>query len=249
MCDEWMPLIRLPLTKEQLRQLPRNGAYRYELIRGEVYLTPHPKHYHALLDLKEAAARAEVRPTEAAPVTLREVRPDDWADLAPVFAAAFRETQPFGSLDGATRRRAAEACLQRTRSGGDGPWIAPASFVAEEEGVAVGGLLVTLLPAGDPCAYDSYYWPVPPPPDCIERRLGRPHLTWVFVSPDQAGRGAGTTLLNAAVARLVGMGFEELVSTFLLGNESSTLWHWRNGFRLLEYPGSHRRRQRLASGS
>ena len=23
-----------------------------------------------------------------------------------------------------------------------------------------------------------------------------------------------------------------LASTFLLGNDSSTLWHWRNGFRL-----------------
>jgi hypothetical protein len=27
----------------------------------------------------------------------------------------------------------------------------------------------------------------------------------------------------------------------MLGNESSMLWHWRNGFRLLEHPGSIRR--------
>ena len=32
----------------------------------------------------------------------------------------------------------------------------------------------------------------------------------------------------------------ELASTFLLGNESSTLWHWRAGFRCLPYPGSMR---------
>jgi hypothetical protein len=32
-----------------------------------------------------------------------------------------------------------------------------------------------------------------------------------------------------------------LASTFLLGNESSMLWHWRNGFQLLQYPGSRRR--------
>jgi GNAT superfamily N-acetyltransferase len=249
MCDEWMPLIRLPLTKEQFRQLPRNGAYKYELIRGEVYLTPHPKHYHALLDLEEAAGRAEERPADPESVALREVRPSDWTELAPVFAAAFRETQPFGSLDEATRRQAATASLERTRVGGDGPWVGSASFVAEEKGSAVGALLVTLLPVGDPCSYDSYYWPAPPPPDCIERRLGRPHLTWVFVSPGQAGRGTGTTLLNAAVSRLRALGFEELVSTFLQGNDSSILWHWRNGFRLLEYPGSHRRRQRLNSGT
>ena len=35
-------------------------------------------------------------------------------------------------------------------------------------------------------------------------------------------------------------GYKELASTFLLGNESSTLWHWRMGFRLLAYPGSMR---------
>ena len=47
----------------------------------------------------------------------------------------------------------------------------------------VGALLVTLLPNGDPCTYESYEWRTPPPADCIEGRLGRPHLTWIFVAP------------------------------------------------------------------
>jgi hypothetical protein len=29
----------------------------------------------------------------------------------------------------------------------------------------------------------------------------------------------------------------------MLGNHSSMLWHWRNGFRLLPYPASRRLQQ------
>jgi L-amino acid N-acyltransferase YncA len=66
-------------------------------------------------------------------------------------------------------------------------------------------------------------------------------LTWIFVSPQRAGHGVGTALLAAAVGALRTMGYTELVSTFLRGNDSSMLWHWRNGFELLAYPGSPRR--------
>ncbi len=76
----------------------------------------------------------------------------------------------------------------------------------------------------------------------MARRLGRPHLTWIFVHPFAAGQGAGTALLRAATRGLLALGYAELASTFLLGNESSTLWHWRNGFRLAGSPWSRRRR-------
>jgi L-amino acid N-acyltransferase YncA len=67
-------------------------------------------------------------------------------------------------------------------------------------------------------------------------------LTWIFVSPWMAGQGIGTALLAAAVKALRELGYEHLLSTFMLGNESSMLWHWRNGFQLLAFPGSMRRR-------
>jgi L-amino acid N-acyltransferase YncA len=58
--------------------------------------------------------------------------------------------------------------------------------------------------------------------------------------------GVGSALLAAAVRELLALGFPRLFSTFLLGNESSLLWHWRNGFQLLSSPYSLRRmRQRL----
>jgi GNAT superfamily N-acetyltransferase len=232
MCDHWMPTLTLSLTLEQFHQLPRNSAYKYEYLNGQAVLSPTARHYHALLDLTPLPV-----PDDA---VLRPVRTADWADLAPVFAGAIARIQPYGSLDDATRHRAAEEALERTRSGGDGPLIEQASLVALYLGQPVGAIFTTLLPDGDPSDFDSYHWLEPPPPQCIERRLGRPHLTWIFVSPLQRGHGTGTALLAACVRELLNMGFTQLLTTFMIGNDSSTLWHWRNGFRLLAHPLSKR---------
>jgi hypothetical protein len=241
MCDEWMPTLVLPLTVEQFHQLPRNAAYKYELIGGQVYLSPRPKHYHALLELRPDAVDPEDAPGMEG-VTLRHLEELDWDLLVPLFSAAFSRIQPFGSLDDETRRQASRQSLERTRTGGDGPWIEQASFVAfsQIENRLIGAILITLLPPGDPADFDAYYWKEPPPADCITRRLGRPHLTWIFVGSLHAGEGVGTSLLAAAVRELCNLGFTELVTTFMIGNDSSMLWHWRNGFRLLPYPGSQR---------
>ncbi len=236
MCDHWMPTIKLPLTAEQFGQLPRNPAYRYEYRDGCAHLTPRARHYHALLSL---------RPIETPePVAVEPISAAALADLVLLFAEAFEAIQPYGGLDEATRRRAAAEALERTRGGGDGPWIEQASFLARRQGDVVGAILVTLLPEGDPCDWSSYYWPGRAPEHCIEQRLGRPHLTWIFVAPLRAGQGVGTALLARTVRALLALGYTELLSTFMIGNDSSLLWHWRNGFRLLAYPGSLRRRLR-----
>jgi GNAT superfamily N-acetyltransferase len=237
-----MPTIQLPLTIEQYRQLPRNAAYRYEYLNGQAWLSPRTRHYHALLRLHPIKGGEDV--------AVRKIRKEEVTDLVPLFAGAFRTIQPYGSLDESTRLTAARQALERTRTGGDGPWIEHASFVAREGEKSLGAIFITLLPDSDPCDWDSYHWSEPPPADCIARRLGRPHLTWIFVAPHVAGRGVGTALLSAAVDELLGLGFTELLSTFMIGNDSSMLWHWRNGFRLLAYPGSMRRlRRRLSQKS
>jgi GNAT superfamily N-acetyltransferase len=236
MCDQWMPTIELPLTIEQFRQLPRNPAYKYEYASGKACLSPRARHYHAILDLE--------RRTVPDDLEIRQVRTDELAELVPLFCGAFRSIQPYGSLDEGTREEAARHAMERTRTGGDGPLIEKASFVALDKtnrpATKVGAILITLLPTGDPTDADSYYWPEPPPADCIDRRLGQPHLTWIFVSPLKAGCGVGTALLAAAGNTLLDMGFTQLLTTFLSGNDSSMLWHWRNGFRLLAHPGSRR---------
>ena len=98
--------------------------------------------------------------------------------------------------------------------------------------------MVTLLPANDISDWRAFEWTEPPPADAVANKLGRPHLTWIFVHPFAAGRGVGTSLLCAARRELLALGYTELASTFLLGNESSMIWHWRNGFRLAASPFS-----------
>jgi GNAT superfamily N-acetyltransferase len=246
MCDEWMPTITLPLSKEQFQRLPRNPAYKYEYLDGVAYLSPRARHYHAALDLS-------ARPPEAtlpgcASFTLRLLRDSDWPELEVVFAGTFRHIQPFGCLDDALLKHAAHECLERTRTGRDGPLIPSACFVAEHEKHIIGGILLTLVPGDDECNSESYRWREPPPERCVEDRLGTPHLTWIFVAPMLAGKGVGSALLAAAVGDLRKLGYARLLSTFVVGNESSMLWHWRSGFRLLAYPVSYRlmaeRRQR-----
>ena len=150
--------------------------------------------------------------------------------------------QPFASLSDRRRLEAAAACLKLTRDGGDGPLIEKACQVAcgSERGHPVGAILVTLIPMIDLNDFSSLRWETPPPPDCVERRLGRPHLTWIFVGPWHAGHGIGSALLAHAARSLLELGYTELISSFILGNTSSMLWHWRNGFELLPYVGSLR---------
>jgi GNAT superfamily N-acetyltransferase len=231
-----MPWLELKLSMQEFLQLPRNAAYRYQYQAGSAWMNPRPRYYHALLDLPG------LEPSGGADVVVRGVQVYDWDLLAGVFADAFREQQPFAGLSEETRIRAAQRSLEQTRGGGDGPWIEEASFVAcTEEGGLLGAVLITLLPRRDPTDWDSYSWEKPPPRDAVARRMGRPHLTWIFVRADSTGKGVGTALLASAGRALVALGYRELLSTFMLGNESSMLWHWRNGFRLLAYPGSQRR--------
>ena len=250
MCDEWMPFVKVPMTMEQYHQLPRHGAYKFEYLNGEAWLTPRPRYYHALLDLTPLATT--LLPQADPRTVLRPVRPSDWDEqLPPVFAAAFRDQQPFSGVEQDRRKEAAFKALAQTRDGGDGPWIEQASFVAVEgaDGHVIGAIIITLLPASDLSEWGGYHWDEPPPADCLARRLGRPHVTWVFVSPHFTGDGVGTALLNAAVRQLLDLGYTELASTFLAGNDSSMLWHWRQGFRLLAYPGSQRRERDKRSES
>ena len=244
MIERLYSTIELPLSWEQFHQLPRNAAYKYEYFDKKCWLSPRPKLYHALLDLGRSAAPVPLGPRE--PVSLRPLAASDWERLPPVFANAFHQVQPFASLNESDRLEGARGCLRRTRAGDDGPLIEPACFVAEAQSEAEGGdgllgaILVTVMPEEDLTGFDSLRWKKPPPPDWLERGIGRPHLTWIFVGPWDARNGIGSALLSLAIKALQAHDYRELASTFLLGNDASMLWHWRNGFQLIAYPGSHR---------
>jgi GNAT superfamily N-acetyltransferase len=246
MCDEWMPLIRLPLDKAAFERLPRNGAYKYEYLQGTVWVSPNPRAFHGRLDLaKFAPDPAEI----ARNVAIELLRQEDHESLATLFSAAFARIQPYGGLDDEHRLAAARTSLERTFTGVDGPWIPEASWTARQDGRLVAGILLTMLPDGDPADLDIYRWHEPAPPDLWATGRGQPHLTWIFVAPLAKGHGIGTRLLAEAIAALRSRGYRHLLSTFLVGNDSSLLWHWRNGFELLPYSASRRVMRSSASST
>jgi hypothetical protein len=226
MADDHFRLIELHLSIDEFHLLPQNSAYKYEYFGGRAVLSPRPKCFRAILDLRPMT---DLEPCDVRPLPVGEI-----VELAPLFRAAFHRTQPFAALDDGEALAAARQCLEKTAGGGDGPPIGSACFQAFEQHFdgPVGAILVTLLPADIIDNWRSCGWKEPPPADAVERRLGCPHLTWVFVSPWQARHGMGSALLAASVHALLELGYVRLASTFLLGNDSSMLWHWRNGFRL-----------------
>jgi hypothetical protein len=242
MLDRWFSVIRLPLTWRQFHRLPQNPDYKYEYLDKAAWLSPRPKFFSARLVLRPSGdLPGEVDAQEA--VSFRRLEDRDWPRLSRIFAGSFHRVQPFASLGNRRRREAARACLKFTRDGSDGPIIHSASYVAlgEKHQHPLGAILVTLVPPVDLDDFWSLRWKSPPPPDCIERRLGHAHLTWVFVGPWHAGYGIGTALLARASQSLLELGYTELISSFILGNTSSMLWHWRNGFQLLPSAGSRRK--------
>ena len=241
MIEKFFTPIDLPLTWAQFHSLPRNPAYKYEYFDGHAWLTPRPKYHHALLDFAMFERLAPAM-SIAREVDLRPLAETDWGQLPPAFAAAFYQVQPFASLDDEAGQEAAEACLQATRKGHDGPLIADACLVAADrsDSALLGGALVTLSPGSDPTDWNAWQWSEPPKLASLARGVGRPHLTWIFVSPWHARHGIGSALLDESVRILRKLGYSGLGSTLLVGNESSTLWHWQAGFRLLPHPSSRR---------
>lgn len=219
----------LPISFDEFLRLPRNAAYKYEYFDGRAVLTARPKSFSCVRDLSPVAADPR-RPVEVRPLPAAEI-----PGLTGPFLRSFRQIQPFGSLDNDAATAAAAECLEKTATGGDGPLIEAACFTAWDERHAerpAGAILVTLVP---PAALTEPFW-LPwkePPADAVARRLGVPHLTWVFVDSWQTRRGIGAALLAAAVNALREAGFTDLVSTFALDNAPGALWHWRHGFRLL----------------
>ena len=230
MMHEWFSAIELPINWQQFRQLPRNPAYKYEYFDGRAWLSPRPKSCHATVDLR-AFARPIAEMATDDPLVIRPLQAADWPRLPKLFSAAFHRVQPFASLTDDDRLAAAEDCLARTQAAGEGPLVGEACLVAARaaDDMLAGANLITLPPAED-----------------IEQAPGLPHLTWIFVGPMCARQGIGMALLDMAVQALLRLGYTELASTFLVGNESSMLWHWRAGFKLLEQPWSMRAIRREA---
>jgi hypothetical protein len=241
MLDQWAKTIKLKLSWDDFQRLPQNPAYKYEYLDGEAWLTPRAKLYHAVLELPGVRSPEPDLLNDQAQIRLLEDH--DWDTLPEVFASSFARVSPFAYLGDEEQLAAARDCLNFTRSGGNGQIVHDATLLAVDprDRSVIGGFLVTLVP--DIPLSDVHFGHVPKKGLAAGQKLV-PHLTWVFVKFWNARHGVASAMLLRAVESLRRLGYARLTTTFLLGNESSTLWHWRTGFRLAAYPMSQRRFER-----
>lgn len=246
MLNDYFPELHFPLSWEEFQKIPRHAGYRYEYRSGQATLSGSPRYRHARLSLSEVDPLPGREPPagdvtcffsrfELAPLSDR-----DWKDLPTIFAEAFSRTPPLSTLPDDQRLSAAQQLLERTRTGQDGPLLPAASRILceRDSGELIGAVVVTLVPNGPPEDFTQTEWRSPPPSDAVQACWGQPHLTWIFLPPMHQRRELGTVLLRAAATGVRNAGYSHLLSTFLVGDHVSMLWHWKNRFELI--PGHPR---------
>jgi len=248
MLNDFFQSLNFEFPWERFVTLPRHPAYRYQYQGGRAKISGNPRYYQCTLPLNDQSASG-FEPA-AGELTcffsnyeLHPLHDSDWEKLLPLFATAFESPPPLLQLTREQRLSAAKALLERTRHGGDGPVVRNACFTLcdRQTGELYGAILITLIPDGDVQDFNCHNWSKVAPNNAIEDRWGQPHLTWIFVDPHHQRRNLGKVLLREATSRLRRLGYSQLVSTFLLGDHASTLWHWKMGFQLASHPGSPRK--------
>lgn len=244
MLNDFFQSLNFEFPWERFIALPRHPAYRYQYRDGQASISGNPRYYHCTLPLQEQSPPRHEPAGKGlscffSEFDLRRLHESDWKLLPALFAAAFQQPPPLLQLTEAQRLSAAHALLERTRNGGDGPVVPEASWIFEDRdtGELLAAILVTLIPPGDLTDFTHDNWTQAAPSDALQTGWGQPHLTWVFVAPHKQRRHLGSLLLQEATSTLRRKGYQELASTFLLGDHASTLWHWRNGFQLVGHPG------------
>ena len=228
MLDDFARTLEFSVPREVWERMPRHPAYKYELMRGETWISTRHRSHGCRLTLDRFV------PADAIDndVSIRPIVDDDWPTLAKPLAAAARTIPPLDMLLDDERLDAAGKLLAHVRDGGEGPLVHGASFVAVDRAAgAIGAAIVSLV--------QPWLETIDRPAVAME-----PTLTWVFVMPWQHRRGVGTALLASVAASLRVAGYATLHSGFSPGNDASMRFHWRNGFTLKPDPFGRSSRQR-----
>jgi GNAT superfamily N-acetyltransferase len=236
---DWFRTVEFPLAWDAYRRLPRHSAYRYEYRQGKATITGRPLYRHCRIPIPPSPAPSETTPAlqtlELVPWTQASLTAGQKDRLVDLYQAAFAETVPFPALTKEDQFAAAFSILGGSIAGFDGVPIPQASFVirSRAEKMPVAAALLTLTAPGNWTDFTDPAWKAAPPKDPVRQQWGHPHLTWLFVRPDFQRQGLGTRLLTQARQQLSQLGYAWLFSTFLVGNNSSLLWHWKQGFELI----------------
>ena len=239
MLDDWFTTIKLPLSGRQFHQLPQNPAYKYEYLDKTAWLSPRPKFSSVRLSLGHETRRHLGKSTIKSRLAFAgwETR------LAPTLAPFRRGVPPGPAVREPERSAPARggACLleadplrtrwthdrtclprglrhgARTSRGCDPRDVDPDD--RPRRVLELSMEITTTAGLRRAAARQAA-------PDLdLRRPMARPPRYWL--------RTPGSRIRS-----LLELGYTELISSFILGNTSSMLWHWRSGFELLPYMGS-----------
>jgi hypothetical protein len=110
-------------------KLPRHGGYKFELLDGELRISPRWGQFLMGLDLGPPGGPGLDEDQDVGRV--RPLRPDDWDALPALFGRSFARTPPFELTSRKGLAMAGRDFMRRTREGEDGPVVEGASMVAE----------------------------------------------------------------------------------------------------------------------
>lgn len=236
---ELFPQIEIPMSWEAFQSLPRHPAWRYEFLNAQLRLSVRTHYRHCRLEIQKRLSEKSRTPATSrelqAGLTLAPWDATPLSDFTPVFQSAFERVAPFSSFSEDERLPIIKHLLQGSVSGITGQTVAPASFALKSvhSPTPVGGILITLFPTADFGDFSDPRWSELPPANALQECWGTPHLTWIVVDQEFQNRGIAATLLSHALNALSLAGYHELFSTMMVGNHSSTFWHWKNGFELV----------------
>jgi GNAT superfamily N-acetyltransferase len=232
----------ISMTFQDYMKLPWHPGFKLEYFGGRLHISPRWRTYDLFLPLEQPEECSSVDVQNL--VEIRQLEKPDWNDLPRVFASSFGRSPPFSLIPESERDEAGRRFMEFTRSGGDGPLIPEACFIAahRETGNPLGAVILGQMTGRDKGWHDEARDAVsPPPPPLPPGAAGPPHLNWIFVTEFCHGEGVGTALLAKATRALWDLGYRELASTVNQGNDPGMVWHWARGFRLL--PRWDRRRR------
>jgi ribosomal protein S18 acetylase RimI-like enzyme len=217
--DDYVTPLKLPMTIDTFSRFPALAGYKAELKGPNVELSYQPRLSMARLRVASRAAR-EVDGVAISPIDVRGFA----EPLAKLFAMSFAHVPPLDTMAPTTRRHAADAEMKHLATGGQGALFEPACLGAVESAShkLVGAAIVTKL------ALRPDEWPDAEMPSPLL------NLTWLFVAPGHQRRAVGTALLDHVVSALAKAGHAWLVSHIPQDNVPVVMFHWRNGFELVQ---------------
>jgi len=202
-------MLRFSVSFDAWRRLPRHPDWKYEMVKGEAWLSSRPRPLHLYRSTSLEVPAVTLSGVEVRTVNARR----DRAEIAKLLMDVWVQEDPYRSLEDPESLLQAE--IERSLNE---PSLA--GIVAVDKGTICAVVLVGTDPTGGPAGVPG----------------GAPMLMWLTVRREARDRGLATALLRVVVETLSARGVEELASGTSAANVPSLRWHLTRGFQLAPDP-------------